>query len=330
MSITVIKPGLLSSFQDLGRHGYQHLGVPVGGAMDARAHRLANMLVGNDTDCATLEVTLSGPTLQFDQPACIAITGALLQPALNGRPVPNSRPLVVRPGDVLTFGQRQQGLRAYIAWHGGIELDYALESCSTYLRGKMGGYHGRALQKGDTLVLLKNLQNAHLDALAKALWDQKIYLPAALTPQPRTTVRAMRGAHTPLFTDTSLNDFFSRTYRIGAQSERMGYRLDGPALALREPAQLLSEATSFGTVQVPADGQPIVLMADRQSTGGYPKIAHVASADLPLIAQSMPGDELSFTEISLDQAQELDAQREQAFAQLHQALHNVRQLFDQT
>jgi antagonist of KipI len=330
MSITVVKPGLLSSFQDLGRQGHQHLGVPVGGAMDARAHRLANMLVGNTHDHATLEVTLAGPTLQFEAAACIAITGALLQPMINDRPVPNNRPLVVRAGDTLSLGQRQQGLRAYIAWHGGIELDGVLGSCSTYLRGKLGGYKGRALQKGDVLVPNKNLNDYNLDDLAKALWDQKIYLPATLAMQQRSTVRAMRGAHTALFTDASVTAFFAQPYRITAQSERMGYRLDGPTLTLKDPTQLLSEATGFGTVQVPPDGQPIVLMADRQTTGGYAKIAHVATTDLPFLAQSMPGDELRFTEISVEQAHDLDNQREDAFAQLHRALGDLRALFDQT
>lgn len=328
MSISVVKPGLLSSFQDLGRHGHQHLGVPVGGAMDARAHRLANMLVGNTNDHATLEITLSGPTLQFSAPACIAITGAQFQPMINDRPVPNNRPLIVRAGDTLSFGQRQQGLRAYLAWHGGIELDCVLGSCSTYLRGKLGGFHGRALQKGDVLTPKKNLESHNLDALAKALWDQKIYLPATLTAQRRATVRAMRGAHTDLFTTAAVEAFFSAGYQITAQSERMGYRLEGPLLALKDPTQLLSEATGFGTVQVPPDGKPIVLMADRQTTGGYAKIAHVASADLPLVAQSMPGDELHFAEISLEQAQELDNQREDAFAQLHNALSSLRDLFN--
>lgn len=327
MSITVLKPGLLSSFQDLGRQGHQHLGVPVGGAMDSRAHRLANMLVGNTTDLATLEVTLTGPTLQFDSPACIAITGALLEPMLNGEPIPNNRPLVIRKGDTLSFGQRRQGLRAYIAWHGGIRLEPVLGSCSTYLRGKLGGYQGRALQANDTLIPATDLSPVNLDSLAKALWSQKIYLPGTLGTHNRETIRAMRGAHTPLFTDESVHAFFSSRYRIGAQSERMGYRLQGPVLQQKDPAQLLSEATGFGTVQVPPDGSPIVLMADRQTTGGYAKIAHVATVDLPAIAQGMPGDQISFTEISLEQAQALDQLREEAFARMYEALTSLRALF---
>ncbi|MGB6104568.1 MAG: biotin-dependent carboxyltransferase family protein [Pusillimonas sp.] len=325
MSMHVVKPGMLSSFQDLGRTGHQHLGVPVGGAMDSRAHRLANLLVGNDENEATLEVTLTGPTLRFEAPACIAISGALLSPTLNQEPVPNNRPLIVRDGDVLAFGARASGLRAYIAWHGGIDLPSVMSSRSTYLRGGFGGFQGRALRKGDILHLRTPLKGGEADALARELWDIKIYLPAMLGTAPRPTLRAVRGAHAALFTEASIRDFFSGEYQISPQSERMGYRLQGPQLHLLSAKQLLSDATSFGSVQVPPDGNPIVLMADRQTTGGYAKIAHVATVDLPAIAQSMPGDTLRFTEISLAQARQLDSQREAAFGRLHQALGLLRE-----
>ncbi|MFW7342220.1 biotin-dependent carboxyltransferase family protein [Pollutimonas sp. H1-120] len=326
MSLFVLKPGLLSSFQDLGRMGYQHLGVPVGGAMDSRAHRLANLLVGNPDEEATLEITLSGPMLRFDAAACIAITGAALGPTLNGKPVPNNRPLIIRKGDVLAFGARSAGLRAYVAWHGGIDLPMLLSSRSTYLRGGFGGYKGRALRAGDVLHPRVRLDEGGLDQLARELWDIRVYLPAILGLAPRAALRAMQGAHTGLFTDKSIDDFFASEYRISPQSERMGYRLQGNTLELKSSAQLLSEATSFGSVQVPPDGKPIVLMADRQTTGGYAKIAHIASVDLPAIAQCMPGDTVRFTPIGLEQAQELDAQRETAFEQLRQALGPVRRL----
>jgi antagonist of KipI len=326
MSISVLKPGLLSSFQDLGRTGYQHLGVPVGGAMDSRAHRLANLLAGNPGDEATLEVTLSGPVLRFDSAACIAITGATLSPTVNGKPVPNNRPLIVRSGDVLAFGARTAGLRAYVAWHGGIDLPLVLSSRSTYLRGGFGGYKGRSLKAGDVLHQRVRLDDGRLDRLAQALWEIKIYLPAILGLAPRATLRAMQGAHTSLFTDSSIDDFFSSEYRISPQSERMGYRLQGNTLELKSSTQLLSEATSFGSVQVPPDGKPIVLMADRQTTGGYAKIAHIASVDLAVIAQCMPGDTVRFTPVGLDQAQALDMQREASFEQLRRALEPLRLL----
>lgn len=328
MSVTVIKPGLLSSFQDQGRHGYQHLGVSVGGAMDARAHRLANLLVGNIHDEATLEITLAGPTLRFDAPACIAISGARLGAMLNGQAVPNNRPLVLGAGDVLSFGARQDGLRAYIAWHGGVDLPQVLASRSTYLRGKLGGYHGRALRQGDVFSLKADMHRHDAGTLAGKLWEIEIYLPAILGQTARRAIRTTRSAHADLFTATAMATFYGAEFKISPQSERMGYRLQGPPLHLRSNSQLLSEATCFGSIQVPADGNPIVLMADRQTTGGYAKIAHVATVDLPAIAQSMPGDVLRFTEIDLEQAQQLDNRREEAFGDLARTLEPLRALLE--
>lgn len=326
MSISVLKPGLLSSFQDLGRAGSQHLGVPVGGAMDNKAHRLANLLVGNPANEATLEITLTGPALRFLSSACIAISGADLSATVNDQPIPNNRPLIVRPNDILAFGQRRTGARAYIAWHGGIALPSVLGSQSTYLRGQFGGYHGRALKKGDSLVLRHDFGTSALDALAAELWKVQIYLPAILGFMPRTTIRVLRGNHHDWLRPASVNDFFQTEYRIAPASDRMGYRLEGAQLIFDINDQLLSEAISFGTIQVPPDGTPIILMADRQTTGGYAKIAHVATVDLPLVAQRLPGETLRFTETSLRNAQQLDRQREEAFERLYQTLRPLRTL----
>ncbi|HLR78437.1 MAG TPA: biotin-dependent carboxyltransferase family protein [Burkholderiaceae bacterium] len=326
MSITVIKPGLQSSFQDLGRHGHQHLGVPVSGAMDTRAHRLANLLVGNSADQATLEMTLVGPTLEFDRTACIAITGASLSPTLNGDAVPNNRPLVVKAGDTLAFGERTRGLRAYLAVYGGFDIEPVLGSCSTYLRGKFGGLQGRALQKGDQIGLRQPLDGHDPQQLSDDIWKIKIYLPAVLATNVRPEIRVIMGPHADRFTAQSLEQFLETDFRVSAESERMGYRLKGATLTLSDTAQITSEVTSFGTIQVPPDGNPIILMADRQTTGGYVKIAHVASVDLPLVAQTMPGEILRFQEISLAQAQQLDSQREEAFGRLYQGLADLRKL----
>ncbi|MEO6985383.1 MAG: biotin-dependent carboxyltransferase family protein [Paralcaligenes sp.] len=327
MSVTVIAPGMLSSFQDLGRVGSQHLGVPVGGAMDNRAHRLANLLAGNSENEATLEITLTGPQLRFNAPCCIAISGADLSPSLNGRALPANRPIIARAGDLLKFGQRKSGARAYLAFHGGVDLWNVLGSLSTHLPGQFGGYHGRALKKDDHLTLRTALSVQGIDDLAARLWNVKIYLPAILGLMPRTSIRALRGEHSRLFTTQSIRQFFSAGFRISPHSNRMGYRLENTCLALAQPQQLLSEATGFGTVQVPADGNPIILMADRQTTGGYPKIAHVATVDLPFLAQCMPGETLRFTEIDLTSAQQLDSQREEAFDHLQQTLTSLRDLF---
>lgn len=326
MSIFVIKPGLLSSFQDLGRAGSQHLGVPVSGAMDNKAHRLANLLVGNPANEATLEITLAGPKLRFLSSACIAISGADLSATINDKPIPNNRPLIVRPNDILAFGQRRTGARAYIAWHGGIALTSVLGSQSTYLRGRFGGYHGRALQKGDTLALRHHFGASALDTLAADLWKVKLYLPTILGFMPRAAIRVLRGSHQDWLRTGSVKDFFQTEYRINPASDRMGYRLDGARLIFDITDQLLSEAISFGTIQVPPDGTPIILMADRQTTGGYAKIAHVVTVDLPLVAQRLPGETLRFTETSLHMAQQLDRQREEAFERLYQTLRPLRTL----
>ena len=322
----VLKPGMLSTFQDLGRFGQQHLGVSVAGAMDQRAHRLANVLVGNDPALATLEITLTGPTLRFTKPCCLALCGADLSATLNGQPLVLNRPIVVRAKDELSFGVRQHGTRAYLAVHGGFALEPVLGSTSTYLRSAMGGWHGRALRRDDEIPLLRPLKNKGLEDLAMDLWSLKIYLPAALSEPRQTFVRLIKGQQWDEFTPESCVALLTEPYRISPDSERMGYRLQGASLLMTTPRQMISEGTTFGTIQVPAGGQPIILMADRQTTGGYPKMAYVASVDLPRLAQMGPGDIVSFKAISLEQAQALDLTRAKAFATLADALQPVRNL----
>ena len=325
MSLSVVRPGMLSTFQDLGRQGWQHLGVPVAGAMDARAHRLANLLAGNLDDTATLEVTLTGPTLRFDSACCVALSGAGFSLTRNDQPAALNRPLVMRAGDVLAFGARVHGARAYLAVHGGFALEPQMGSTSTYLRGRLGGWQGRALQRGDRIGLRRPLDAAALEPLARALWGLHVYLPGAIAQAARRSVRIVRSEQWPDFSAESCAALITEPFRISPDSERMGYRLQGPALALAQPRQMISEATTFGTIQVPVGGQPIVLMADRQTTGGYPKIAYVASVDLPLLAQMAPGDIVRFELVSLEQAQQLDAEREAALALLAAQLAPLRQ-----
>jgi len=328
MSISVLKPGMLSSFQDLGRNGYQQQGIPAAGAMDTQAHRLANLLAGNAPELATLEITLTGPTLRFEAPACFALSGADLGATLNQAPICGNRPLVARPGDILAFGAGPaQGARAYLAVHGGYALTPVMGSDSTYLRSGFGGHHGRALRKGDQIALRSALLSATtLDALADALWRLRIYLPAAMIRKPQPLLRVLPGINWEEFDAVAQHNFLHAEFQISPQSDRMGYRLDGPALHLRTPRQMLSEAVCFGTVQVPADGQAIILMADRQTTGGYPKIAQIANVDLPALAQATPGQKLGFNLIDLDLAQHLDNQRERACVQLHASLQPLRDL----
>lgn len=331
MKMRILKPGMLSSFQDEGRIGHQPLGVSVVGAMDQRAHRLANILVGNETDCASLEITLTGPTLQFTQACCIALCGADLGPTLNGNPVAMNRPLTIRAQDELQFGAKKHGTRAYLAVHGGFAIPEVLGSQSTYLRSHFGGWHGRALKRGDEIPLQRPLKEigkdgGNLEALAQALWSIKLYLPGVISGSTRARIRLIKSQQWDEFTPASHEALLSQPYRISPDSERMGYRLQGPDILMTKPRQMISEATTFGTIQVPAGGQPIVLMADRQTTGGYPKIAYVATIDLPLLAQMAPGDIMQFELVSLEAAQALDAARTRALIDLALALAPVRTL----
>lgn len=325
MSVHVVKPGMLSTFQDLGRTGSQHLGVPACGAMDSRSHRFANLLVGNTHDAPTLEVTLMGPTLRFEAACCLAICGADLSPALNGIPVLNHRTLIVHAGDELSFGPRRTGMRAYIAWHGGPALTPVLGSASTDLRGGFGGLEGRGLRAGDHFELNRTLDIAHLDEVQALNQALRLVLPAALVPAvAEQPIRLIPHPMMRLFDPEAWTRLTQDAFRIHAASDRMGYRLEGPELSLQDRTPLLSEGTSMGTIQVPPDGQPIILMPDRQTTGGYAKIASVASVDLPAIAQCMPGEALHFKSIDLEQAHTLLMHREAAFQRVAEQLTPTR------
>jgi antagonist of KipI len=319
MSVGIIRGGLLTTVQDLGRYGFQKHGVLVSGAMDAFALRLANLLVGNEEGAAALEITLMGPTLRFEQPTLIAIGGAYLSPKLDGKPVPEWRPVWVRAGSQLTFGAPVAGCRAYLAVAGGFAVPEVLGSRSTFLRGGIGGHEGRALAAGDLLVIgtpsvaavqrMEQLECfAGNEPFAATDWVVSSHLLPDYSKNP--VLRVMRGAQFDAFDEASRAHFIGNSFRVTPQSDRMGYRLQGDSLKLVEPLEMISEAVTAGTIQVPSDGNPIVLLADRQTTGGYPKIGQIATVDLPLIAQVKPGDTVRFQEISLSQAQELYVQRE--------------------
>lgn len=326
MSLVVLKPGPLSLFQDDGRHGYQAYGAPVCGVMDAVAYRLANALVGNRQRLPVLEMTLSGPRLLFMQDACIAVCGSAFAVTRDATPLALNRPHLIRAGQVLEIGPAAMpaavtgGARACLAMHGGIALPLAMESASTDTKSRMGGIQGRALAKGDRLTLNHKLDTRKTDALQVFLDDYRIHLPAGLGLGTRARISVMPGAHWSHFGHRQQARFLETTYTVSANSDRMGYRLSGASLQPDTPLQILSEPTAFGTIQVPPDGQPIILMADRQTTGGYPKIANVASVDLPILARCLPGQQLSFARIEPQQAHARFLQREALFQQLQLAL----------
>lgn len=312
--IRVVTGGLQTTVQDLGRPAHQHQGIPGGGAMDRMAMRVGNLLVGNEPNAATLEATLIGPTLTFTDEAVVALAGADLEASVGATSIPAWHPVLLPAGATLRFGRAVRGCRTYIAIAGGIDVPLVFSSRSTYLRADFGGLDGRALRAGDQLSLgprseLSGRIAASLrpsDDAAKATvarWSAGVSLRAGYSDD--AVVRVIRGAHTDLLNKTSLEAFVGSRFRVSASSDRMGYRLDGETLSLRATTELLSEGVAFGTVQLPPGGAPIVLMADRQTTGGYPRIAEVASVDLGLVAQLKPGDHLRFRFISLDEAQEL-------------------------
>ncbi|MDN3014601.1 biotin-dependent carboxyltransferase family protein [Paenibacillus sp. BSR1-1] len=312
MSVEVLQSGLCTTVQDMGRFGHQQHGVIVSGAMDTLALRLANRLVGNPENDAALEITLLGPKLKFHEDQLIAICGGVFSPMIDGKPVPSWRPVWVSGGSVLEFGQAKKGCRAYISFAGGIDVPQVLGSRSTYLRAEIGGFKGRPLKKGDSLQM--NQPNDNSMQLIGLLANKRDRFPfvaadwyigeTMLPSYEKSIVRVIRGPQFDQFSQESRRVFFQQEFQISPQSDRMGYRLSGSRLELEQPLELLSEAVTAGTIQVPSDGQPIILMADRQTTGGYPKLGFVASVDLPILAQRKPGTTIRFKEISLMEAQQ--------------------------
>jgi antagonist of KipI len=306
-AIQVIHSGFFTTVQDGGRFGYQKAGVSVGGVMDSFASRLANLLVGNDPNEATLEITMNGPTLRFETDALIAICGGSFRCTLNGESVSMWKPLVARSGDILSIGACQNGYRAYVAFAGGLDIPLVMNSRSTHVQAHIGGFHGRALQSGDVLPLRSNTLTIPESPIRWGIaFSTRNYINAR-----RKIVRVVEGPEYHMFTEQSQERFFSSTYEVTTQSDRMGYRLQGQALERMTNQEMVSEAVTFGTIQVPKNGQPIVLMADCQTTGGYPRIAQVIRIDLPILAQARPGDLIQFQKISWQEAQRLYIEREQ-------------------
>jgi antagonist of KipI len=327
MALKVHRAGILSTLQDLGRYGYQRFGVPVGGVMDEYSHRLANLLVGNAELEATLEMTLAGPRLEFTQDTLVGICGGDFAPTLEGKSVPAARPVLLRKGCVLDFGTCRLGCRAYLAVAGGFDVALVMNSKSTYLRGGFGGFEGRALRRGDLIPTGEADAGAYpglrrqLEAgvpFAYPRWS--VDANSAFLAHGHHRIHFTPGRHWELFTADSREQFASVQYRIAPDSDRMGYRLEGPLLALKQPTEVQSEAVTFGSIQVPPDGRPIVLMANRQTTGGYPRIGEVSAVDLPMLAQLPPGDTLRFEPIAPEDSQRLYLQRDRDLGIMREAL----------
>ncbi len=294
-AIEVIDGGMLTTVQDLGRFGYQRYGVPTSGALDLFSLRAANRLVGNPDDGAGFEVTLLGPRLRFLVPATIALTGADLGARLDGQPLPRWQSVLVDAGAVLTFAEPRDGMRAYLAVAGSLDVPVVLGSRSTYTRSKLGGVEGRPLKAGDVL---------HVCGDRPVLLGGALRMPEACQPAygHAHVLRVVLGPQEDRFTARGINTFLSSTYTVAPQSDRMGYRLTGPTIEHLRGPDIVSDGTPFGAVQVAGDGAPIVLLADRGTAGGYTKIATVIGPDLPHLAQALPGDTVRFARVDLEAA----------------------------
>jgi KipI family sensor histidine kinase inhibitor len=309
--------GLLTTVQDLGRHGMQQFGVPVAGAMDEYAFRVGNLLVGNAETAAGLEITLAGPVLRFTVRTCLAITGGDLCPCLNGTVVPMWTLLSVEPGDILTFSGRRSGCRAYLALAGGIRVPSVMGSRSTYLRGQLGGLDGRSLRAGDSLPGIP--AGTDLDGAVGRT------IPGELIPEypGEIKVRVLPGPQDDHFPAESWQVFLGSSYQVGSESDRMGYRLDGPTIRHQGGADIISDGLPLGAIQVPGHGSPIVMLADRQTTGGYAKMACVIGADLPKLAQLMPGNRISFVAVGEAEARLAWLERESSLARCRNLTRSI-------
>lgn len=316
MAVKVISPGLSTTVQDLGRPGYYHLGIPLSGGMDRFSLRVANMLVGNDEGAAVLEAVFMGPELEFSAPATVAVTGGDLPPKINGEERPAWEAFPVKAGDRLSFGFLKGGARAYIAISGGVDVPVKLGSRSTYTLGALGGFEGRALKAGDALPLGKGgAGRGSVPANLRRLPGQ----PAEL--------RVLPGLYWHRITAESGNRFFSDTWKVAPEADRIGYRFRGgtaldfvpreqPFGAGSNPSNIVDACYPYGSIQVPGGTEPIVLHRDAVSGGGYMMVGTVISADMDLIGQLQPHTPARFVKVDMDQALKARADRKAALARV--------------
>jgi antagonist of KipI len=321
VNVTVAQSGFLTSVQDLGRTGFRQSGVSVGGALDTHALRVANALVGNDDNAAGLEATLGKLQLRFADQRFVAWCGGAFSVRIGGEDLPPGHAAVVTQNEELIMTAPNAGSRAWVAISGGIEVPLVLGSRSTDLRGNFGGHEGRSLRNGDVLPLgvtgdvkERRFPNRRFSPVAPWVSEWSAPTPWAFTARRDRFLRIVPGAHWDRFTPAAHLSLVTTPFTVTPDSDRMGARLDGPALERTDTSELLSEAVAPGTLQVPPNGNPILLLGDCQTIGGYPKIAHVITVDMPLAAQLWPGDAVRFREVSLAEAQGLLREREEDFS----------------
>lgn len=322
MNVSVLSAGFLTSVQDLGRPGYRRSGISIGGALDSHALRVANALVGNEDSAAGVEATLGKLRLRFDDQRLVAWCGGAFSVCIGDKHLPPGHAGLVAKDEELVMVAPNAGSRAWLAISGGINVPPVLGSRSTDLRGNFGGHEGRTLRDGDVLPLgtTEDLKERRLQTAAPWISEWSAPAPWAATAQLDRVLRFVRGPDWARFTEEAHTSLVAAPFTATVDSDRMGARLDGPGLPCHDPTDLLSEAVAPGTLQVPPNRKPILLLGDCQTMGGYPKIAHVITVDLPIAAQLWPGDLVRFHEISLAEAQEFLREREEDFARFRVGL----------
>jgi antagonist of KipI len=305
--IQVESPGLLTTVQDLGREGFGPLGVSASGAADPLSLRIGNRLLGNPEDAAELEMTLLGGTFLFPQAATIALTGSDFGATLDGAPVNLWKSAQVMPGQTLRAGSTNSGARCYLCVKGGIGVKPFLGSASTHLLSGLGGYQGRALRKGDVLAINSQAMGNEVTSFRERI----IAAQALQQLSPRKQLRVTPGPQSDWFPESSRKTFYESTYRVAEDSNRMGLRLEGKPISPESSGEMITEGVSIGAVQITAAGLPIILFVEQQTTGGYPKIANVISADLNTLGQLRPRDEIRFEEVGWESARSLLLEQEQ-------------------
>lgn len=313
MGIRILKPGLFTTVQDSGRTGYQSQGFGVSGVMDQRSFKIANMLIDNPENEAVLEFTLTGPTLEFTSETIIAITGGDFQPHINDEPVAMYTAIYMNKGDVLSFKGARTGTRGYIAFSSYLSIPVVMGSRSTNIKSQIGGFKGRRLKEDDFIAF--RIKRRYLPYFLSRTLDLDEF------DQEEVELRVVMGPQNKHFTKEGIETFLNNDYVVTSDFDRMGYRLDGPYIAHKETADIISDGTAFGSIQVPAQGKPIILLADRQTTGGYTKIATVATVDIPKLVQRKTDHKIRFKAITVEGAQQLLMKEQRELAKMRKVIH---------
>lgn len=315
MGIRFTNGGFLTTIQDAGRVGYQESGVTPAGAMDARSLKLANILAGNEPGEGALEITMMGPMFTFTSDNVIAVTGGNLGPKINGKDIPMYQAVRAKKGDAMSFSGMRSGIRAYVAFAGGLDVPVIMGSKSTHLKSKLGGYEGRRLETGDTVEFAApRTELPNFDKRRIKAEDFK----------NDVTLRVVMGPQDDCFTENGIAAFLGTEYTLTNEADRMGLRFEGQEIGHVNGGDIITDGIGFGAVQVPSHGRPIIMMADHQTTGGYTKIASVISVDLPKAAQLRPGSRVRFEKVSIGEAQDLYVEELARLKELDGRLNSVK------